>query len=388
MDNFFRVTKKHSKSNARLGVINTPNGKLHTPAFFPVATNAIIKVMSLEEVINIGFEAILSNTYHLYLRPGHDIVKKMGGLHKFMNWQGPIITDSGGFQVFSLGAAIEDNVGKIGSIFPGDNLTKKSKKNNKSKFVKITDEGVVFRSHLDGSKHYFTPEKSIEIQEALGADMILSFDECTSPLADYEYTKKAMERTHKWAERGLKAKKRKDQALFGIIQGGGWHDLRMESVKFINQLPFEGLAIGGALGKTKEDMFRVLDWVIPNTDTDKPRHFLGIGEPNDLIEGIKKGIDLFDCVYPTRLARHGVLLNSKGKINILRSVYRQDKKPVSNNCDCYVCKNYSRSYLRHLFKANEILGARLATYHNLYFMAEFMKKVREKIRNNDPLDIK
>ncbi|MFH1461045.1 MAG: tRNA guanosine(34) transglycosylase Tgt, partial [Patescibacteria group bacterium] len=366
------------QSRARLGLIRTKHGIIHTPAFLPVATQATIKSLTPEDIQKIGFEAVLANTYHLYLQPGHQIVKKMGGLHKFMNWPGPIITDSGGFQVFSLGFGLEHGVGKIAGIFPG-----KSQKNNqprKTKLFKITEQGAEFRSHLDGSKHQLTPQKSIQIQEALGADIILAFDECTSPLSDYQYTKKAMERTHRWAKICLKAKKRKDQALFGIIQGGEWRDLRIQSAQFIGSLPFDGLAIGGSLGKTKKDMYRILDWVIPEMPEQKPRHLLGIGYLDDIKQAVKRGIDLFDCVYPTRLARHASFLTEQGELNILRSKHKADKKPISQNCQCYTCQNFSRAYLRHLFKAKEMLGPRLATLHNLWFMFRYMEKIRQDIK--------
>jgi queuine tRNA-ribosyltransferase/7-cyano-7-deazaguanine tRNA-ribosyltransferase len=384
MSSFFKIIKKHSKSKARLGLIRTFHGSMRTPAFLPVATQATVKGLTPEEIKEIGFEAVLANTYHLYLQPGHQIIKKLGGLHQFMDWPGPIITDSGGFQIFSLGFGLEHGVGKIAGIFPGQ--TTQSKKQTKPGFVKIDEDGVNFRSHLDGSKHRLTPKKSIQIQEALGADIILAFDECTSPLADYQYTKRAMERTHRWAEICLKTKKRKDQFLFGIIQGGAWKNLRIESAQFISRLPFDGLAIGGSLGKTKKDMFKILDWVIPETPSNKPRHLLGIGYLSDIKEAIKKGIDLFDCVYPTRLARHGGLLTEKGEINILKSVYKADKKPVMKNCHCYVCSNFSRAYLHHLFKAREMLGPRLATFHNLWFMARFMEKIRENIKEDKKID--
>ncbi|MBL7155229.1 MAG: tRNA guanosine(34) transglycosylase Tgt [Candidatus Portnoybacteria bacterium] len=377
---FFKILKKGKKSKARLGLIKTPHGQIATPAFLPVATQATIKSLTPADLKKIGFPALLCNTYHLYLRPGHKIIQKLGGLHQFMNWSGPLITDSGGFQVFSLGFGLEHGVGKIAGIFP-ENF-KKPPKPVKLKLVKIDEQGVEFRSHLDGSKHRLTPQKSIQIQEALGADIILAFDECTSPLATKQYTQRAMERTHRWAEICLQTKKRKDQALFGIIQGGQWPDLRKKSAQFIGQLPFDGLAIGGSLGKTKKDMFRILDWVIPEMPEQKPRHLLGIGQPEDLNKAIKKGIDLFDCVYPTRLARHGIFLTSKGELNILNSSYRTDKKPIMRSCSCYTCQNFSRAYLHHLFKAREMLGPCLATFHNLWFIYQLMKKIRKDIRDD------
>jgi len=373
----FRILKKSKKSKARLGLVKTKHGNIQTPAFFPVATKATVKSLTPEDIEEIGFEAILSNTYHLYLQPGHKLIKKMGGLHKFINWSGPITTDSGGFQVFSLGAGLDSSVGKL---FKGKKDV--SGKNSRTgKLVRIDSDGVTFTSHLDGSKHRFTPEISIKIQEDLGADIIFAFDECTSPLDDYDYTKKSMKRTHKWAERCLKAKKNRDQLLFGIVQGGTFKDLRIESAKYISQMDFDGFGIGGAFGK--KEMNKTLDWIIPHLPENKPRHLLGIGYLDDIKGAVKRGIDLFDCVYPTRLARHGTFLTSQGELNILKSIYKNNKKPIMRNCSCYVCQNYSRAYLNHLFKAKEILGARLATYHNLWFIARFMEEIKKDIRNGN-----
>ncbi len=386
MDNFFKITKKHKYSQARLGLIKTPHGNIHTPAFYPVATQASIKGLTVEDIKKIGFEAVLSNTYHLYLQPGAKVIKKMGGLHKFMNWPYPIATDSGGYQVFSLGAALKDRVGKV--LKSDYQLTdRESKRISRIKPVKIEEKGVVFFSHLDGSKHYLTPEKSIQIQQDLGADIIFAFDECTSPLADYDYTQKAMERTHRWAQRCLKAKNKNSQALFGIVQGGPFQDLREISAQFIGQLPFDGFGIGGALGQgdLKGKMEQVLDWTIPYLPEDKPRHLLGIGYLDDLTKAISQGVDLFDCVQPTRLARHGIFLTRQKGINILRSVHRGQKKPILQGCACYTCQNYSRAYLHHLFKAKEMLGPRLATIHNLYFMFEYISKIRQAIKQDKKL---
>lgn len=371
----FKVLKKHKYSQARLGLIKTAHGNIHTPAFLPVATKAAIKSLSPEEIKKVGFEAILSNTYHLYLQPGSKIIKKLGGLHKFMNWSGPIATDSGGFQVFSLGFGLKDKVGKI-----LDKNNQGGEKNQQAKLAKVDEEGVTFTSHLDGSQHRFTPESSIKIQEDLGADIIFAFDECTSPLADYDYTQKSMERTHRWAKKCLKAKKKNNQALFGIVQGGLFKDLRQASAEFIGDLPFDGFGIGGSFGKG--EMKKALDWVIPHLPLNKPRHLLGIGYLDDIKEAVKRGIDLFDCVHPTRLARHGAFLTNQGKLSILRSIYRIDKKPISKNCSCYTCQNFNRAYLHHLFKTKEMLGARLATIHNLWFISRFMEKIRRDIKND------
>jgi tRNA-guanine transglycosylase len=378
MSQFFKILKKHSKSAARLGLIKTSHGQIHTPAFLPVATQATVKSLTPEEIKKIGFEAILSNTYHLYLQPGHKIVKKLGGLHQFMNWSGPIVTDSGGFQVFSLGFALEHKVSKV---LKEENQEISNKlPTQRAKLVKIDEEGVTFTSHLDGSLHRFTPESSIRIQEDLGADIIFAFDECTSPLAGYDYAKQAMERTHRWAERCLKVKKKKEQALFGIVQGGPFRDLREISAQFIGSLPFDGFGIGGSFGKG--EMKKTLDWVMPYLPSDRPRHLLGIGYLDDIKEAVKRGIDLFDCVYPTRLARHGTFLTSQGELNILKSSYRTDKNPIMKNCSCYTCQNFNRAYLHHLFKAKEILGPRLATFHNLWFISQFVKRFREDIRKD------
>lgn len=394
----FKILKRAKNSRARLGVIETKHGVIHTPAFVPVGTQATVKGLTVEQLKEIGAESVLCNTYHLYLRPGDETVKKMGGLHKFMNWDRPIWTDSGGFQAFSLGAAIEHGVGKIASIFPGG--TKKSQDSyrliraNKpithhhERFTRITENGVEFKSHLDGSIHFFTPEKSIKIQQNLGADLIFAFDECTSPLHDYKYTKKAMERTHRWAARCLAVIKSRNknekektdkQALFGIVQGGAYKDLRTASANFIGSLDFDGFGIGGSLGESKKDMYKVLDWSVPLLPENKPKHLLGIGSPEDIWEAVKRGIDTFDCVAPTRIGRNGEVLLKNGRLNIKSGKYLKDKNPIDKKCGCYTCENYTRSYISHLFKANEMLGPILATIHNLWFMEKLMAEIRKKI---------
>ncbi len=373
----FEILKESKKSNARLGKVITPHGEFETPMLFFVASKGAVKTLSSLDLKELGVKAIMCNTFHLYLQPGADTIAKLGGLHRFMNWSGPLATDSGGFQVFSLGWGKVHGVGKVAKIFPGENFEVKS--NQKPKLVKITKEGVWFTSYLDGKKHFFSPEKSVEIQEKLGADIIFAFDECTSPLSDYQYTKEALKRTHEWAWRCLKAKKRKDQALMGIVQGGEYKDLRIESAKFISSLPFDGFAIGGSLGKSKKDMFKILDWTVPLLPKEKPRHLLGVGEVEDLIACIKKGIDMFDCVIPTRLARHGVALTKRGKMNIKKSVFKTEKKPIEKNCQCLTCQNFSLGYLHHLFKTKETLGPRLLTIHNLYFVNKLMEKMRKLI---------
>ncbi|MDD5750117.1 MAG: tRNA guanosine(34) transglycosylase Tgt, partial [Candidatus Pacebacteria bacterium] len=353
--------------------------------------------LTSNDIKQIGFEGLLANTYHLYLRPGEKVVKKMGGLHEFMNFKGVIATDSGGFQVFSLGAGIEHGVGKIAKIFPQEKNKapfepKKKKKpgSPRGSFVKITEEGASFRSHIDGSTHFLSPEKSMQIQEDLGADLIFAFDECTSPLAGLEYTRKAMERTHRWAERCLAAKRKSaagkaapgEQGLFGIIQGGEYEKLRIRSAEFIGKLDFDGFGIGGSLGKTKEKMYQILGWTIPLLPPEKPRHLLGIGYLDDFERAIKAGIDLFDCVYPTRFARHGVAITSQGNLTISKAVFLADKNPLDKKCACLTCQNHTRAYICHLFRAGEITGQRLLTTHNLWFFKQFIDNIRQKIADN------
>ncbi|MCS6935988.1 MAG: tRNA guanosine(34) transglycosylase Tgt [Candidatus Bipolaricaulota bacterium] len=386
----FSVEAPDSGTRARCGVLRTPHGEIHTPSFVAVGTQATVKAVGPDDLKKIGIQILIANTYHLHLRPGEDVIARLGGLHSFMGWNGPMMTDSGGFQAFSLGAAIEHGVGKIASIFPdeveaaerGGHL--KRARQGQS-LVKITEEAIEFRSHLDGSPQKFTPENTIEIQRKLGADMIFVLDECTSPLHDYEYTKRAMERTHRWAVRALEHfRKIADgrQALFGIVQGGAYKDLREQSAKFISELDFDGIGIGGSVGRSKDDLYRVLDWTIPLLPEEKPRHLLGIGEIEDIFHAIARGIDLFDCVAPTRMARNGALWVKDAKdfrINITNAVYKADPRPIVEGCECYTCQNFSRAYLHHLFTAKEILAMRLATIHNLYFLESLMRQVRRAI---------
>lgn len=365
----------------------------------PVATCGAIKGLSANEMKEIGADILLSNTYHLWLRPGHKTVKKFGGLHKFSGWHGPIITDSGGFQAFSLGYGMEEKVGKILKKCQGGPLTRLVKGPPcQEKLAKITEEGVSFKSHLDGSPLFLTPELSMEIQHMLGSDIILTLDECTSPLASYEYTRDSLERSHRWEDRCLKAhqklnKKNKTKfALFGIIQGGKFADLRRKAVDYVNSREFDGFAIGGSFGdsygQTKKEMWNILDSVIPFLNQEKPRHLLGIGGIDDLFDCISRGVDMFDCVSPTRLARQGMLFigpksggNAKNKwrIHIKNEQYKTDKKPVDSECKCEVCQNYSRGYLNHLLRSNELLGLVFATKHNLYFILDLMRQIRESI---------
>jgi len=335
------------EGRARLGVFHTPHGDLQTPVFAPVGTQASVKTLTPEHIRELGASLVLSNTYHLYLRPGDELVAEMGGLHKFMQWPNPMLTDSGGFQVFSLA------------------LTRK-----------IDDEGVTFKSHIDGSTHRFTPEKSIAIQENLGADIIMAFDECSDP-NDHEYSRKAMERTHRWAERSLIAHKRTDQALFGIVQGGVDPDLRAASAGFIASMPFPGIAIGGlSVGETKEEMHRTLDVVTPLLPENKPRYLMGVGTPEDLINGIVRGVDIFDCVLPTRLARHHAAFSSTGRLNLMNATFKRDPRPIDESCDCYTCRTFTRAYIRHLINARELLAGTLISIHNLHALIRLVKDIR------------
>jgi queuine tRNA-ribosyltransferase len=328
---------------------------------------------------------LLANTYHLFLRPGAETVRELGGLHRFMGWDGPIITDSGGFQVFSLGFGMEHGVGKQIGMFPGEERPR----GQAAKLVRVDEDGATFTSHLDGSRERLTPETSIAIQEALGADIVLAFDEPTSPLHDAVYTRRAMDRTHRWAERCLAARKRGDQALYGIVQGGAFEELREASADFIGRLPFEGVAIGGSLGKSKADMHAVLDWSTPHLPIEWPRHLLGIGEPEDLFACVERGVDQFDCVAPTRLGRHGQLYTPTGRLQITGSKHREDPSPIQQGCGCYTCRTgFSRGYLRHLFAANELLAYTLASLHNLYFILDLMQRIRLALQADRLLDLR
>ncbi len=357
----YKLLKESSDCQARLGEIHTNRGVIETPIFMPVGTRATVKTMAPEELEDIGAQIILGNTYHLHLRPGEDIVKKAGGLHKFMNWKKPILTDSGGFQVFSLGD-----------------------------LRNITEEGVEFKSHIDGSKMFLSPEKSIEIQNALGSDIMMAFDECTPYPSDYEYTKKSMERTTRWAKRCKDYHKDwENQALFGIIQGGMYKDLREESAKALIDIGFSGYALGGlSVGEPLELMCEVMDYTMPFVPKDKPRYLMGVGTPDYLFEAVIRGIDMADCVMPTRIARNGAVMTSKGRINIKNGKYKDDFSTLDSECDCYTCKNYSKAYIRHLFNVDEILGLRLATIHNLYFLVKLMENIREAIKEDRLMEYK
>lgn len=356
----YEVIKECSQSGARIGRLHTPHGIIETPVFMPVGTQATVKAMAPNELKEIGSSIILSNTYHLYLRPGDELVKKAGGLHKFMAWDRPILTDSGGFQVFSL-----------------------------AKLNKITDEYVQFNSHIDGKKLTFTPEKSIEIQHNLGADIIMAFDECAPPQSEYAYTKTAMDRTHAWLKRCKEyhAGHEETQALFGIVQGGMFKDLRKESAKFIADMDLPGNAIGGlSVGEPKEVMYEMLEEVVPLLPKDKPRYLMGVGSPDCLIEGVLRGVDMFDCVLQTRIARNGTAMTRYGNKTIRNNTFAEDFTPIEEDCDCYACKNFTRGYIRHLIKANEILGARLLSIHNLRYSIRLMEQIKQAIWEDRFLD--
>jgi queuine tRNA-ribosyltransferase len=357
----YEPIKTCKQSGARLGRVHTPHGVIETPAFMPVGTQATVKTMSPEELKTMDAHIILSNTYHLFIRPGHDIVKAAGGLHKFMNWDRPILTDSGGFQVFSL-----------------------------SNMRKITEEGVQFKSHLNGDKLFLSPEKAMEIQNALGSDIMMAFDECPPFPAEYEYVKKSLERTTRWAERCLQSHSRpNDQGLFAIIQGGMHEDLRRLSAEQLTSMDFPGYAIGGlSVGEPKNLMYEVLDYTTPLMPANKPRYLMGVGSPDALIEGSIRGIDMFDCVLPTRIARNGTCMTSEGRLVIRNAKHATDFGPLDPKCTCYTCKNYSRAYIRHLIKADETFGIRLTTIHNLHFLLQLMRDVRGAIQEDRLLDFR
>jgi queuine tRNA-ribosyltransferase len=375
----FEVLKKSKKGLARAGILHTPHGDIQTPAFVAVGTQATVKALTPEMVNDIGLQVVLANTYHLYLKPGEKIVKKGGGLGKFMNWKGPTMTDSGGFQVFSLGKAFENKVNKFSS--KDDVNSKKQPLEDKKSLVEINEEGVKFKSIYDGSSHLFTPEKSIKIQNDIGADIIFAFDECPSPEDGKKYQIEAMDRTHRWAKRSLDFHRKSSvsgkQAIFGIVQGGKHEDLRKKSAEIIGSLDFDGFGIGGTFNK--EDIKDVVSEVNKILPESKPRHLLGIGDPDDLIEAIKSGCDLFDCVAPTRMARNGALHTKKGRINISNAKFKDDFSPIEKGCKCYTCKNFTRAYLRHLFKSDEMLAGTLSSIHNLYFINKLVNLERKKI---------
>ncbi|MDO8451665.1 MAG: tRNA guanosine(34) transglycosylase Tgt [bacterium] len=416
----FNVIAHDKTTSARVGEIVTPHGVIQTPAFVPVGTQGTVKTLTPDELNDLGVELFFVNTYHAYLRPGIEVIKKFGGLHRFIGWDKPLVTDSGGFQVFSLGAKKYVNVALSESaVLDPETFTKKMTKREAGEhhvypddyrpigqLVKIDEDGVTFTSHWDGSPHRFTPERSIEIQHALGADIILAFDECAPHPATHQYTNAAMERTHRWALRSQIAHKAHaarrratgtaHQALYGVIQGGIYRDLREKSAKIIGFMDFDGIAIGGvSVGETKKEMSTVLDWVIPELPREKPLHLLGVGEIDDIFTAIKRGVDTFDCVQPTRLARMGQVFTSEKLrvksstfvVDITKSVYAHDINPIDKDCTCYTCKNFSRAYVHHLFRVRELLGYRLSTIHNIHFICALVSAIRDAIKAGTLLDL-
>ena len=351
---------KHNDGNARYGILHTNRGSFETPMFMPVGTQATVKILTPEELKAVNSAVVLSNTYHLWLRPGEDVVEAAGGLHKFMNYDGPMLTDSGGFQVFSL-----------------------------ADIRQIKEEGVHFKNHLDGSALFLSPEKSIEIQEKLGADIAMSFDECPAFPSTYEYMKDSVERTLRWAARGKAVHKRDDQSLFGIVQGGEYEDLRRHSAIQTVKMDFDGYSIGGtSVGEGKVTMYKMIDYAIPYLPTDKPRYLMGVGDPLDILEGVERGVDMFDCVLPTRIARHGNAFSRVGKMNLRNAKYKMDFTPLEDVCDCYACKNYTRAYIRHLLVAGETLAGRLLSIHNIRFLTKLTEDIRESIKNDSFVEFK
>lgn len=438
----FKIEKKLPNSLGRAGVINTPHGEILTPSFVVVGTKATVKSILPEDLKENNIQVVLANTYHLYLQPGDELIKEAGGLHKFMNWNGPMMTDSGGFQVFSLGVAYGKELSKVVSITDPSLLIpeRSSAEDGIPRLATIGNDGVSFRSHIDGSLHYITPEKSIEIQHNLGADIIFAFDECTSPTENDRYQEEALSRTHNWAKRSLEEHKKREegkvfpppltkgrteegflinsplpdpllskergnslpQALFGIVQGGRSEELRKKSARILSEMKiengmdpvtgearftgFDGFGIGGSFAK--EDMANACRWVNEILPEEKPRHLLGIGEPEDLFMGVENGVDLFDCVGPTRIARNGALFTKNGKINIMNARFVKDFSPIDEGCECTTCKNYTRAYLSHLFRAKEMLGATLASIHNTYFITNLVSRMRKAILDNNFLEFK
>ena len=418
----FQIEKKLKNSLGRAGIITTPHGEIKTPAFVAVGTKATVKSLNPEQVKNVGAQVVLGNTYHLYLQPGDEIVREAGGIGKFMNWSGPTMTDSGGFQVFSLGAAYGKDISKITKVIdPSLLIPERFDDSDAPRLAKIGQDGVSFKSHLDGSIHYITPEKSIQIQHNLGADIIFAFDECTSPTEDLKYQEEALERTHRWAERSLAEhirlsaeenssflgslspsadgalplgpsacetphKREFSSALFGIVQGGREKELRQKSARIISSMDFNGFGIGGSFAK--EDMSKAVKWVNEILPEGKPRHLLGIGEPEDLFMGVENGVDLFDCVLPTRLGRNGTIYTKNGKIIITNTKYRNDFSPIEKNCRCYTCTNYTKAYVAHLFHGKEMLAGTLASIHNLYFITHLVDQIRQSILDDNFFEFK
>ncbi|MEI6345918.1 MAG: tRNA guanosine(34) transglycosylase Tgt [bacterium] len=404
----FVVEKRLTKPDGtltlgRVGLLTTPHGIVHTPAFVAVGTKATVKSLTPDHVKDLGAQVALANTYHLYLQPGEKMIAKAGGLGKMMNWHGPTMTDSGGFQVFSLGVAFGKGINKFSKLpveksaaVPGT-ITSLAESGTDAtedvaaRLARVDEEGVTFKSVIDGSTHRFTPERSIEIQEQIGADMIFAFDECTSPHAPKEYQQEAMARTHRWAERCLKAHKKvtangTPQALFGIVQGGRHEDLRKESARIIGSMPFDGFGIGGSFDK--EDMGAAVRWVNEFLPENKPRHLLGIGDPVDIFEAVENGCDTFDCVAPTRLGRNGTIYTKHGRVHIENAQYREDMRPIEDDCACYACQHYTRAYIAHLFRADEMLAGTLASTHNLHFIVNLVDRMRKGIEDGTFFELK
>jgi len=385
----FKILKKSKESRARIGFLETSHGVVETPCLVPVATQGVVKTLTSEEVAETGSQILISNTFHLHLKPGEKVLEKAGGIHKFMNWKKPIMTDSGGFQVFSLGFGRDFGISKILK----KNLNNKEKRNkflaNESikegaqpQKIKIAQDGVYFQSPIDGAKLFLGPKESIKIQEKIGADIIFSFDECTPPLASYEYTKKSLLKTHNWAKKCLDVKKT-NQALFGIIQGGRYKDLRMESAKFISDLPFDGFGIGGEFGSDKNKMSEMIRWVVDELPEKKPRHLLGIGYLEDIEMVIKSGIDLFDCTVPTHYARRGIAFTSEGELNLKQIKFLKKREPLDKECVCKVCLVYKKDYISHLLRAGELTAFKLLTFHNLCYFNNFIEDIRMKIKKRE-----
>lgn len=381
----FKIIHKDKKTKARVGVIKTPHGDIETPSFVPVGTQGTVKAVSPRDLREMGAQIVLANTYHLHLRPGEDLIKKFGGLSKFMSWNGPTMTDSGGFQVFSLGVGKEGG----GVKFLKDEPKTRDPEDIHPRLNKITEEGVTFQSHIDGSSHKLTPESSIEIQEKLGADLIVAFDDLESPKYSHEETEKSLDLTEDWLLRSIKAHKRKDQLLYGVTHGGSFKDLRIKSAKF-NDKHFDAIALGGA-HKNKQNMYEIIDWTTDNISSQKPTHMLGIGEVDDIFEIIERGIDTFDCVIPTRIGRTGFFfisppfgnVKNRFRTDIDKPQFRTDSKPLDEKCNCYTCKNFSRAYISHLFRSRELLSYQLLSIHNVHFLINLTKQIRESILNDN-----
>ncbi|HWO07512.1 MAG TPA: tRNA guanosine(34) transglycosylase Tgt [Candidatus Paceibacterota bacterium] len=377
----FKILKQSKRSRARLGVIRTPHGEIETPAFVPVATRGTVRTLDSDEVANTGSQVLICNTFHLHIAPGEKVIKKAGGLHRYMHWGGPLMTDSGGFQVYSLGFGSDHGIGKVLK----DEQEKILKEGSQPHAVKITDDGVFFRSPIDGTQLFFSPKESVRIQEALGADIIFAFDECPSPLADEAYMRTSLEKTHRWAAESLRARKNAGkQAMYGIVQGGVFASLRLESARVIGGMDFEGFGFGGEFGYDKRTMKKVIAQVTDELPAYKPRHILGIGHPEDFAIIASAGGDTFDCIAPTHYARRGIVFTSKGRIDVRRARYEKDVHvPLDRSCRCDVCKNYSRGYVASLIRAKELSGMKLATYHNLHYFNTLASTIRKRIKNGD-----